>query len=79
MTDRERDALEALARRVLGDQQSLALPLCILGHAAVRRGDLRGAKRLFRRAAEVDPALVDALQGLQTVERRLSRSDITRH
>lgn len=76
LTDREREALEALARRALGGHQSLALPLCILGHAAVRRGELGGAKSLFRHAAKADPALVDARRGLQMVERRLAGHDV---
>ena len=71
MTKRDYDVLVQLARDALGSRHSLALPLCILGHAALRRGELRVAGRLFRRAAEADPALIDARRGLVTVERRL--------
>jgi hypothetical protein len=72
VTDAERDALEALARRTLGGGHSLALPLCILGHGAARRGELHTARALFRRACAADPELVDARRGLQRVERWLA-------
>jgi hypothetical protein len=72
-TEDDRKALEALARRVLGEGQLLALPLCILGHAALRQGDLRVARRQFRRAADADPTLIDARRGARIAEDRLAR------
>lgn len=78
MSDRDREQLESLARQALGARQSLALPLCILAHAAVRRGELRVARSLFRRAADTDPALVDARRGFRMVEQRLPRASILR-
>ncbi len=71
LSEREREELERLAREALGARQALALPLCILAQAAFRRGELRVARRLFRRATEADPVLVDARRGLRRVEQRL--------
>lgn len=66
-------AIEELARAVLAARASLALPLCILGHCAARRRELRVARGLFRHAAEADPSLVDARRGLRAVEQALAR------
>jgi thioredoxin-like negative regulator of GroEL len=71
ISDREHDALERLAREALATRQTLALPLCILAHGAIRRHDLRAARRLFRRAADADPDLVDARRGVRIVDHRL--------
>jgi Flp pilus assembly protein TadD len=68
-----REELEELARAALGGHCSLALPLCVLGHAALRRGELHGARRLLRRAVDADPTLLDARRGLAIVQRRLGR------
>jgi hypothetical protein len=65
--------LEDLALRVLVECQALAVPLCVLGDAALRRSELRTAGRLYRRALEVDPGLLDARRGCKVVEERLRR------
>lgn len=75
-TEDARNALEALARRVLGDGHLVALPLCILGHTALHRGELRTARRLFRRAIDADPTLVDARRGERLTAERLAQADV---
>ena len=72
--DHDREELEHLARQLLGNADTFALPLCILAHAAVRRGELRAARRLFRRAAQIDDALIDARRGVRLVERVETKS-----
>lgn len=72
--DAERSRAEHLARLALADGRPPALALDVLAHAALRRGDLRAARALFRRSAEADPLLVDARRGLRLVEGRLSRA-----
>ena len=65
----------ALAREALGLGGALALPLCILAHAALRRHEYSVARRLFRRAADADPALIDARRGVRLLTQLLeSRS-----
>lgn len=73
VTEAERDALHALAREALGTHASLALPLNVLAHAALQRGELVVARRLFRRAAEADPSLIDARRGSRLVAQRLEK------
>lgn len=65
---------EHLARRALAEGGAPALALDVLAHAALRRGDLRTARALFRRSAEADPLLVDARRGLRLVQARLARA-----
>jgi hypothetical protein len=72
LNDREREELERLAQDALRTGQALALPLCILAYAALRRRELRTARRLFRRATETDPSLVEARRGVRMVEQQLS-------
>lgn len=72
VTDQERAALEDLARRTLAAHQTRALPLCVLAHAALRRGEVPQACRLFRRAADANPGLLDAKRGVMIAERRLA-------
>lgn len=60
--------LEDLARRNLGEHAPFALPLCVLAHAAARRGEQRIARRLFARAAEAEPSLVDGTGELRPLE-----------
>jgi len=67
------EAIEDLALRALTTGKSLGLPLCILGHAALRRGELHVARSLFRRACEAAPSLVDAARGKRLAEERLRR------
>lgn len=63
LSDADFVELEGLARRNLGEHAAFALPLCVLAHAAARRGEVRMARRLFARAAEAEPSLVDARRG----------------
>jgi hypothetical protein len=66
----EEEPLDVLAGRALEQRKSRALPLTILGHAALRRGEHIIARRLFRAAIQADPMLVDAERGLAIAERR---------
>ncbi len=75
ITADDRKELEGLALEALQSRRALALPLCILGHAALQRGELRLARRLFRRSVDADPALLDAQRGARLAERRLARID----
>lgn len=59
------------ARRALKEGCAGGLALCVLGHAAVERGDLRAARELFRRASAADSTLVDARRQLLFVSRRI--------
>ena len=68
---RARTAATQHARRVLEEGRAAGLALCVLGHAAVDRGDLRAARELFRRAAAADTTLVDARRQLLLVSRRI--------
>jgi hypothetical protein len=65
----DRESLDALAGRALAQHKSLALPLSILGHSAIRRGESIIARRLFRAAIKADPTLLDARRGLTLAER----------
>jgi hypothetical protein len=64
------EPLSSLAERVLTQRKSLALPLAILAHAALRRGEPIIARALFRAAIQADPMLLDAERGLAIAERR---------
>lgn len=77
-TDDEREQVEELARRALSSHDSLALPLCVLAHSAVRRHDFRVARRLFQRAADADPSFVDARRGIRMMDLRLKTEDTAR-
>ena len=66
--------LERLARVNLGRSRASALPLCVLAHVAVRRGELRVARRLFARAADAEPSLVDARRGARRLQKRLGQA-----
>lgn len=70
--------IEARARAALSSHASLALPLCILARCAARRGELRFARGLFRRAALADPSLVDARRGLRAIDLALARPSTSR-
>lgn len=72
-TARKRE-IEELARRAFASGECTALPLCIAGHAALRRGKLESARRLFARAARADDTLLDARRGVLLVERRIARA-----
>lgn len=63
--------LERLARLQLGEHGPSALALCVLAHVAARRGELRVARRLFAKAADAEPSLVDARRGARRLQRRL--------
>ena len=65
-----RDAVQH-ARRVLAEGRASGLALCVLGHSALERGDLRAARELFRRASVADASLVDARRQLLLVSRRI--------
>ena len=69
-----RDAVQ-LARRVLEEGRTSGLALCVLGHAAVGRGDLRAARELFRRASAADRTLVDARRQLLLMSRRVDETE----
>lgn len=71
----ELSALEGLALHVLGECQALALPLCALGDASLRRNEPRAAGRLYRRALEADPLLLHARRGQKLAEDRLRRKE----
>jgi hypothetical protein len=70
-------AVADLATRALAERASLALPLCVLGHAALGRGDTHAAKMLFRRAADAEPASIDARRGLMLAQRRIGHGERT--
>jgi hypothetical protein len=72
---RARTAATHHARRALEEGRGAGLALCVLGHAAVDRGDLRAARELFRRAAAADRALVDARRQLLLVSRRIAAGE----
>jgi hypothetical protein len=63
------------ARRALKEGRAGGLALCVLGHAAVERGDLRAARDLFRRASAADRTLVDARRQLLLVSRRIEETE----
>lgn len=69
-----RDAVQH-ARRVLKEGRAAGLALCVLGHAAVERGDLHAARELFRRASTADTTLVDARRQLLLVSRCIQDTD----
>lgn len=64
--------LDTLAREAFVARAALALPLCILGHAALRRGDLLAARSSFRHAVEADASILEAVRGLRITEHRLA-------
>jgi hypothetical protein len=68
--EEEDESLDQLAGRALAQRKALALPLAILGHAALRRGEAIIARALFRAAIQADPLLLDAERGLAIAERR---------
>ncbi len=70
--------LEPLAREALARGEALALPLCVLGHVALKREQLHVARTLFRRASKADPALLDAQRGLRIAERRVAHASLLR-
>jgi hypothetical protein len=72
---RARTAATHHARRALEEGRAAGLALCVLGHAAVDRGELRAARELFRRAAAADGTLVDARRQLLRVSHRIEASD----
>jgi hypothetical protein len=61
---------------VISDGHLAALPLCILDHTALHRGELRTARRLFRRAIDADPTLVDARRSERITEQGLAQTDV---
>jgi hypothetical protein len=63
------------ARRALLEGCACGLALCVLGHAAVERGDLRAARELFRRASAAESTLVDARRQLRVVNRRIEEAE----
>jgi hypothetical protein len=63
------------ARRALIEGCAGGLALCVLGHAALDRGDLRVARELFRRASAMDSTLVDARRQLLFVSRRIKERE----
>ena len=63
------------ARRALVEGCAGGLALCVLGHAALDRGDLRAARELFRRASAMDSTLVDARRQLLFVGRRIVKAE----
>ncbi|GEM_PF-1579043 len=68
--DERRRELQTLAAAVVRENRDCELGLSILGHCAMHDGKDEAALRFFRRAAELDPKLVDASRLAQLLAAR---------